>query len=128
VKDFYIRWPRWVSIAGQKRDNDFCLDLAQRIEALPATEGACEKLFCQLHTFVSDFLHKVSDSMTVDLSIINTRIIWPDAAQIKECTVILMEVQFGTDPDQAATWCLLVPQHLENVPCFSGHPSPLKQS
>jgi hypothetical protein len=45
----------------------------------------------------------MSDSMIVDLLVIETRIIWPNAAQIKECAEILKEVQSDTVPDQTAT-------------------------
>jgi hypothetical protein len=41
--------------------------------------------------------------MIVDLLIIKTKIIWPDAAQIKECAEILREMQSETEPDQTAT-------------------------
>jgi hypothetical protein len=34
---------------------------------------------------------------------IKTRIIWPDAAQIKECAEILREVQSDTGSNQTAT-------------------------
>jgi hypothetical protein len=43
------------------------------------------------------------DSMIVDLLVIKTRIIWPNAAQIKECTEILKEVQSDAVPYQTAT-------------------------
>jgi hypothetical protein len=43
------------------------------------------------------------DSMIVDLLVIRTRIISPNAAQIKECAEILKEGQSDTGPDQTAT-------------------------
>jgi hypothetical protein len=78
------------------------VDLVKRIEAFPATECACERLFCQLRNLVDDFRHQMSDSMIVDLLVIRTRIIRPNAAQIKEYTEILKEGQSDTIPDQAA--------------------------
>jgi hypothetical protein len=82
VKDLCIYWPRRVSIAGQQHDTDSFVDLVKRIEALPATEYVCERLFCQLRNLVGDFRRQMSDSMIVDLLMIETRIIWPNAAQI----------------------------------------------
>jgi hypothetical protein len=46
VKDLCTNWPRRVSIAGQQHDTDSFVDLVKRIEAFPATECACERLFC----------------------------------------------------------------------------------
>jgi hypothetical protein len=46
VKDLCTYWPRLVSIAGQQHDTDSFVDLVKRIEAFPATECACERLFC----------------------------------------------------------------------------------
>jgi hypothetical protein len=45
-----------------------------------------------LRNLVGDFRHQMSDSMIVDLLVIKTRIIWPNAAQIQECAEILKEV------------------------------------
>jgi hypothetical protein len=45
----------------------------------------------------------MSNSMTVDLLMIKTRIIWPDAPQIEEYAEILKEVQSDTGPDRTAT-------------------------
>jgi hypothetical protein len=80
VKDLCTNWPRRVSIAGQQHDTDSVVDLVKRIEAFPVTECACERLFRQLHNLVGDFRHQMSDSMIVDLLVIKTRIIWPNAA------------------------------------------------
>jgi hypothetical protein len=41
--------------------------------------------------------------MIVDPLVIKTRIIWPNAGQIKECAEILKEVQPDNGPDQMAT-------------------------
>jgi hypothetical protein len=41
---------------------------------------------------IGDFRHQMSDCMIVDLLMIKTRIIWPEAAQIKECVEILREM------------------------------------
>jgi hypothetical protein len=90
-------------MAGQQHDTDSFVDLVKRIEALPATECACERLFCQLRNLVGDFRYQMSDSMIVNLLVIKTRIIWPNAMQIKECAEILKEGQSDTGPDQAAT-------------------------
>jgi hypothetical protein len=90
-------------MAGQQHDTDSFVDLVKRIEAFPATECACERLFCQLRNLVADFRHQMSGSMIVDPLVIKTRIIWPSAAKIKECAEILKEVQSDTVPDQTAT-------------------------
>jgi hypothetical protein len=90
-------------MAGQQHDTDSFVDLVKRIGAFPATECACERLFCQLRNFVGDFRHQMSDSMIVDLLVIKTIITWPNAAHIQECAEILKEVQSGTGPDQTAT-------------------------
>jgi hypothetical protein len=103
VKDLCTNQPRRVSMSGQQHDIDSFVDLVRRIEAFPATECACERLFRQLHNLVSDFRHQMSNSMIVDLLVIRTRIIWPNDAQIQECVEILKEVQSDTVPDQAAT-------------------------
>jgi hypothetical protein len=42
----------------------------------------------------------MSDSMIVDLLAIKTRIIWPNAAQIKECAEIPRAVQSEAGADQ----------------------------
>jgi hypothetical protein len=46
VKRLCTYWPRQVSIAGRQHDIDSFVDLVERIEAFPATECACERLFC----------------------------------------------------------------------------------
>jgi hypothetical protein len=46
VKDLCTNWPRRVSMSGQQHDTDSFVDLVKRIEAFPATECACETLFC----------------------------------------------------------------------------------
>jgi hypothetical protein len=46
VKDLCTDWPRRASIAGQQHDTDSFVDLVKRIGAFPATECACERLFC----------------------------------------------------------------------------------
>jgi hypothetical protein len=96
-------------MARRRYDTNSFLDLVKRIKALPATECACERLFCQLRSLVGDFRHQMFDCMIADLVVIETRIIWPNAAQIKECAEILKEVQSDTGPDQAATWYHRVP-------------------
>jgi hypothetical protein len=103
VKDLCTNWPRRVSIAGQQHDTDSFVDLMKQIEASPAAECACERLYCQLRNLVGDFRHQMSDSMIVDLLVIETRIILSNAAQIQECAEILKEVQSDTVPDQTAT-------------------------
>jgi hypothetical protein len=80
VKDLCTYWPRRVSIAGQQHDTDSFVDFVKRIEDFPATECACERLFCQLRNLVGDFRHQMSDSMIADLLVIKTRIIWFNAA------------------------------------------------
>jgi hypothetical protein len=75
VKDLCMNWPRRLSIAGQRHDTNSFVDLVKRVEAFPATECACERLFCQLRNLVGDFRHQMSDSMIVDLLVIKTRII-----------------------------------------------------
>jgi hypothetical protein len=106
-------------MACRQCDTDLFVDLVKRIEAFPGTECACERLFCQLRNLAGDFRHEMSDSMIVDLLVIKIRIIWRNAAWIQECAEILKEVQSDTNPDQAATQCLLAPRRLENVPHFS---------
>jgi hypothetical protein len=103
VKDLYTNRPRRVSIVSQKHRTDSFVDLAKRIEAFPATECVCERPFCQLRNLVGDSRHQMSDSMIVDLLVIKTRVIWPNAAQIKECAETLKEMQLHTRPDQTAT-------------------------
>jgi hypothetical protein len=80
VEDLCTNWPRRVSMAGQQHDTDSFVDLVKRLEALPATECACERLFCQLRNLAGDFRYQMSDSIIVDLLVIRTRIIWPNAA------------------------------------------------
>jgi hypothetical protein len=96
-------------ITGQQHDTDSFVDFVKRIGAFPATECACERLFCQLRNLVGHFRHQMSDSMIVDLLVIKTRIRWPNAVQIKECPEILKEVQLDTGPDQTATEHYLLP-------------------
>jgi hypothetical protein len=64
-----------VSIAGRQLDADPFIYLVKRIEASPATEGACEKLVCQLRNLVGDFGHQMCDSMITGLLVIKTRTI-----------------------------------------------------
>jgi hypothetical protein len=45
----------------------------------------------------------MSDSMILNLLVIETRIRWPNAAQIKEGAEVLREVQSETRTDQMAT-------------------------
>jgi hypothetical protein len=71
------------------------VDLMKRIEALSATECACESLL-PITYFLGDFLHQMPDSMIVDLLVIKTRIRWPDSAHIKECAEVLCKVQSDT--------------------------------
>jgi hypothetical protein len=59
VMDLCANYPRSVSIAGQQLDTGPFVDLVKRIEAFPATECACERLFCQLHNLVGDFRHQM---------------------------------------------------------------------
>jgi hypothetical protein len=80
VKDLCTNWRRRVSMAGQQHDNDSFVDLVKRIEAFPATEWACERLFCQFRNLVGDFRHQMPDSMIVALLMMKTRVIWPNAA------------------------------------------------
>jgi hypothetical protein len=40
------------------------------------------------------------DHLIVDLLVVNTRIIWPDAAHIKEQAELLREVKSYTGPDK----------------------------
>jgi hypothetical protein len=103
VKDLCTNWPRLVSMAGSQHDTDSFLDLVKRIEAFPATECACERLFCELRNLVGDFRSQMSDSMIVDLLAIKTRIICPNPRRIQECAEILKEGQSDASPDQMAT-------------------------
>jgi hypothetical protein len=103
VKDLYTNWPWRVSMAGQQHDTDSFVDLVKRMDALPARECACEKLFCQLRNLVGDLPRQISNSMSADLLVTKTRIIWPNDAQIQECAEILKEGQSATGPDQTAT-------------------------
>jgi hypothetical protein len=59
VKDSCTNWPRRVLMASQQHDTDLLVDLVKRIEAFPATECACEKLFCQLCNLDGDFRHQI---------------------------------------------------------------------
>jgi hypothetical protein len=102
VKDLCTNWPRRVSIAGQQHETDSFVDLVKGMEVFPVTECACERLFCQLRNSVGDFRHQMSDSLIVDLLVTKRRIIWPNAAQIKEWAEILRQVQSQTGPDQTA--------------------------
>jgi hypothetical protein len=99
MKDLCTYWPRRVSVGSQQHDTDSFVDLVKRLEAFPATECACERLFCQLRNLVGDFRHQMSHSMIADLLVIKTRITWPNAAQIQKCTEILKEGQSDTVPD-----------------------------
>jgi hypothetical protein len=58
VKDLCTNWPRRVSIAGRQHDTDSFVDIVKRMEAFPATERACERLFCQLRNLIGDFCAK----------------------------------------------------------------------
>jgi hypothetical protein len=102
LKDLCTNWPWLVFIANQQLDTGSFINFMKRIEAFPATECACERLFCQLRNSVGAVRHQMSDSMTFDLLVIKTRIMWPSATQIKECAEILREVQSDTGPDQTA--------------------------
>jgi hypothetical protein len=55
VKGLCTYWPRRVSRAGGQDDVNSFVDLVKRIEAFPATECACERLFCQFRNLVGDF-------------------------------------------------------------------------
>jgi hypothetical protein len=57
VKDLYSNYPHFISVAGQQLDARSFTDLLKRIKAFPATECACERLFCQLRNLVGDFRH-----------------------------------------------------------------------
>jgi hypothetical protein len=45
VKDVYSNCLQFISVAGQQLDTCSFADFVKRIEALPATECACEKFF-----------------------------------------------------------------------------------
>jgi hypothetical protein len=90
-------------MAGRQHNTDSFVDLGKRIEAFSTTECVFERLFCQLRNLVGGFRHQMSDSMIVILLVIRTRIIWPNAAWIKECAKCLKEVQSDTVPDRTAT-------------------------
>jgi hypothetical protein len=75
VKILCTNWLRRVSMAGRQHGTDSFFDLVERIEAFPATEYPCERLFCQLRNLVGDFRHQMSDSMIAHLLVIRTRII-----------------------------------------------------
>jgi hypothetical protein len=55
VMDLCANDPRSISIAHPQLDTGPFVDFVKRIEASPATECACERLFCQLHNLVGDF-------------------------------------------------------------------------
>jgi hypothetical protein len=74
-----------------------------KIEAFPTTECAREMRFCQLLNKIGDFQHQMPDSVIVDLLVIKTRIISPNAARIKECADVLSKVQSGTGTSDTAT-------------------------
>jgi hypothetical protein len=99
----YSNYSDFISVAGQQLDPRSFTDLLKRIEAFPATEGAYETLLCQLRNLIGDFQYQMSDSMIVDLLMTETRIIWLDAARIKERAKILREVQSDIAPDLTAT-------------------------
>jgi hypothetical protein len=80
VEDLCTNWPRRVSMTGQQHDTDSFVDLVKRLEAFPAIECACERLFCQLRNLAGDFRYQMSDSIIVDLLVIRTKIIWSNAA------------------------------------------------
>jgi hypothetical protein len=63
---FCANYLRSVSIAGRQLNTGPFADLVKRIEALPATECACERLFRQLRNLVGDFRHQMCDCMIVD--------------------------------------------------------------
>jgi hypothetical protein len=65
-------------------------------------QNAHVKGFCQLRNLVSDFPGQMDDSVNVHLLVIKTKIGWPNAAQIKECSEILREGQSDTGPNQRA--------------------------
>jgi hypothetical protein len=46
VKDGCSNDPKLISVAGQQLDTCSFTDLLKRIEVFPATECACERLFC----------------------------------------------------------------------------------
>jgi hypothetical protein len=99
VMDLWADYPRFISIAGRQLDTGPFVDLMKRIEAFPATECACERLFCQLRNLVGDFRHEMCHSMITDLLVIKAGIIWADGIHIKECADILRrasEVQSDT--------------------------------
>jgi hypothetical protein len=102
VKDLHSNYPQIISVTNQQLDIRSFTDLLKRIEEFPATECESERLFCPLCNLTGDFRHQMSDSIIVDLLMIQTRIIWPDAGHIKECAEILREVQLDTEPDQTA--------------------------
>jgi hypothetical protein len=103
MKELYSNDQRGVSVAGRQIDTRPFVDLVKRIKAFPATECACEGLFCQLRNLVGDFRHQMSNSMIVDLLVIKTRVISPDAGHIKEWADALSEVQSGTRPYKTPT-------------------------
>jgi hypothetical protein len=45
LQDLYSNYPQFISAAGQQLDNHSFTDLVKRIEAFPAAECACERLF-----------------------------------------------------------------------------------
>jgi hypothetical protein len=112
-------------MAGRQHDTDSFVDLVKRIEAFPAPECACERLFCQLRNLVGHFRQQMSDSMIVDLLVIKTRIIWPKAAQIQEGAEILKEMQSDTVPDQAVSSYLPVGPSAMMPRKYSSFQSPL---
>jgi hypothetical protein len=64
-----------MSLAGGQLETHSFADPVKRIEAFPAIECACIKLSCQLCHLVGDCWHQMSDTMIVDLLMIETRII-----------------------------------------------------
>jgi hypothetical protein len=63
------------------------------------------------------------DSMIVDLLVIKTRIIQPNAVHIKEYTNILKDWQSDTRPNS-----YLAPQYLEQISCLNHRQSSLKNN
>jgi hypothetical protein len=45
VKDLRTKYRRCLAVPGRQLDIGFFLDLAKRIEAFPAADGACERFF-----------------------------------------------------------------------------------
>jgi hypothetical protein len=95
VKDLRTNYPRYLAVPGRQLDIGFFPDLAKRIEAFPAADGACKRLFCQSCSFAGDFRHQKPDSMIVDLLVIETTIIWSNGTHAKEGADILGKASKG---------------------------------